>query len=58
MDLQYLSGFDDGLEINGPGDGMEELGRIIQKRMGGGGKKSLPMKSPKCFRPKNLCPAF
>lgn len=58
MDLQYLSGFDDGLEINGPGDGMEELGRIIQKRMGAGGKKPLPMKSPKMLSPKKSMPGL
>lgn len=31
MDLQYLSGFDDAGEMNG--DGMAELGKLIQKKM-------------------------
>ena len=44
MDLQYLSGFDDGLEINGAGDGMAELGKLIQRKMSGG-KKPLPVKA-------------
>ncbi len=47
MDLQYLSGFDDGFEINGAGDGMAELGKLIQRKMGGGKKPSpLKAKSP------------
>ena len=44
MDLQYLSGFDDGLEVNGAGDGMAELGKLIQRKMSGG-KKPLPVKA-------------
>ena len=44
MDLQYLSGFDDGSEINGAGDGMAELGKLIQRKMSGG-KKTLPVKA-------------
>lgn len=44
MDLQYLSGLEDNDAIYGPGDGMEELGKIIQRKMSGG-KKPLPMKS-------------
>lgn len=43
MDLQYLSGFDDGFEISGAGDGMAELGKLIQRKMSGG-KKPLPFK--------------
>ncbi len=43
MDLQYLNGFDDGFEISGAGDGMSELGKLIQRKMSGG-KKPLPLK--------------
>ncbi len=43
MDLQYLNGFEDNDAIYGPGNGMEELGKIIQRKMNGG-KKPLPMK--------------
>lgn len=46
MDLQYLSGFDDGLEISGAGDGMAELGRILQKRMANTSKKPVAIKKP------------
>lgn len=46
MDLQYLSGFDDGLEISAAGDGMAELGRIIQKRMTNTSKKPVAIKKP------------
>lgn len=42
MDLQYLSGFDDGNEMYG--DGMAELGKLIQKKMGSPGKKMMPVK--------------
>lgn len=42
MDLQYLSGFEDGNEMYG--DGMAELGKLIQKKMGGPGKKMMPAK--------------
>jgi hypothetical protein len=43
MDLQYLNGFEDNDGIYGSGDGMAELGKIIQRKMSGG-KKPLPMK--------------
>ncbi|HRI21081.1 MAG TPA: hypothetical protein PLA68_09000, partial [Panacibacter sp.] len=43
MDLQYLNGFEDTDAIYGTGDGMAELGKIIQRKMSGG-KKPLPMK--------------
>lgn len=48
MDLQYLSGFDDGFEISGAGDGMAELGKLIQRKMSGG-KNHYPLKA------KRLC---
>jgi len=53
MDLQYLNGFDgspalyadpnDAYFLNG--DGMDELGKIIQQRFSGGKRKSSPVKS-------------
>lgn len=43
MDLQYLNGFEDTDAIYGAGDGMAELGKLIQRKMSGG-KKPLPMK--------------
>ncbi len=55
MDLQYLNGFEAMPSYNGriekyqsdEGDGMAELGRIIQQRMGMKGKKPLPIKAKK-----------
>ncbi len=55
MDLQYLNGFEAMPSYNGrnikyqsdEGDGMAELGRIIQQRMGMKGKKPLPVKAKK-----------
>ena len=34
--LQYLNGFEDNDAIYGAGDGMAELGKIIQRKMSGG----------------------
>jgi len=49
MDLQYLNGFEDPNTMYESGDGMAELGRILQKRMGQTSKKSAPAK--KGFKP-------
>ena len=44
MDLQYLNGFEDNDAMYGAGDGMAELGKLIQQKMSGG-KKPLPVKA-------------
>jgi hypothetical protein len=51
MDLQYLNGFEDGDGMFGSGDGMEELGRILQKRMGQSSKKAVKSATPKKLLP-------
>jgi hypothetical protein len=52
MDLQYLNGFENPNTMYESGDGMAELGRILQKRMGQTSKKSAPAK--KGFKPSLL----
>ncbi|MGF2410754.1 hypothetical protein [Ferruginibacter sp.] len=53
MDLQYLNGFEDDDVMNGSGDGMAELGRLLKKRMVQSSKKAA-----KPATVKKLLPGF